>query len=74
MRRDTFFRAAFFFTLLVLISTFATNIEIERSISEYSEVGERILFESIDEEKIRKLIKEDKLSETEAMFYEVLEE
>ena len=74
MKRDSLFRIAFLFTLLVLIVTFATNIDIKRNFSDYSEVGERILFESIDGEKIRNLIEEDKLSDKEGMFYEVLEE
>ncbi len=74
MRKDSYFKIAFFFTILLMIIIFFSNIKIQKPTSYRTEAGERILFERIDKERIERLIEEDKLSNKEAMFYEVIEE
>ena len=73
MRRDIFFKLAFFSTLLTAVLVFTSNIEkplFRSSLRGYSTI---VVPERANLEKIKKLIKAGKLSGREAMFYRRIE-
>lgn len=72
-KADLFFKFSFFFILLVMAITFSSNIEKRSPQISRAGVAEKIIFEKIDTDKIKKFIDENRLSDKEAMFYKIIE-
>ena len=74
MNRDNFFKFAFVITVIVMVSTFSAARE--RRISRVplrEKDTERLIYDNVNVERLRKLIAEDKLSDREAMYYRKIE-
>jgi hypothetical protein len=72
VRRDNFFKLAFSITFLVMLIIFSSNREKVILQPSASKGGERVVFRQVDVKRIKKLIKEGKLSDKEALFYDVI--
>lgn len=74
MKKDKFFIFAFFTTVLLMGVIFSSNIEKLAGFSYGRQLGERIIFEKVNPRLIKKLIRENKLSDKEASFYKSIEQ
>ena len=75
MKSDKYFIASFLVTVFLIIGVFSTNIErpsISRLPLDQQREGDKIIFEKVDTNRLRKMIAEDKLSDKEAMYYRVM--
>ncbi|UCG35621.1 MAG: hypothetical protein JSW17_02160 [Candidatus Omnitrophota bacterium] len=74
MNKDNFFKFAFVVTVIVMSLTFSTARErrISRLPSREKDT-ERLIYDNVNLERLRKLIAEDKLSDREAMYYRYIE-
>ena len=75
MKKDSYFKAAFFTTIIVMIVVFSSNVEraVIQPPAVKEEPGKRI-YEKIDTSRIEELIGQDRLSDKEAMYYRIIEE
>jgi hypothetical protein len=74
MKKDNFFKFAFLFSFFLMAAVFFSNVEPPRGGAVFRKEEERLIFEKINVIKIEKLIEEDKLSDKEALYYNILEE
>ena len=74
MNKDNFFKFAFAATLIIMVLVFSSAEKGPVSVAPLSEKDtERLIYDRVDIDKIRKLIGEDKLSDREAMYYRYIE-
>ena len=76
MRDDKYFIASFLVTVFLMIGVFSTNIKqpsISRLPIDQQREGDKIIFEKVNVDRLRKMIAEDKLSGKEAMYYRVMD-
>ncbi|HIE36473.1 MAG TPA: hypothetical protein EYP89_04470 [Candidatus Omnitrophica bacterium] len=67
---DNFFKISFIFTFFLMIFIFSSNIEKRKERALYwKRKKEKIVLEKFNIEKIKDLIRKEKLSNKEALFY-----
>jgi len=71
---DNFFKFSFFFTLLVMIFLFSSNIEKRGKHTFFGGKREKIVLQKVNINQIKSLIQQGKLSDKEALFYRQIKE
>ena len=76
MRDDKYFIASFLVTIFLMVGIFSTNIEkvsVSRLPLDLKREGDKIIFEKVNIDRLRKMIDEGRLSNKEAMYYRVMD-
>ena len=76
MRDDKYFIASFLVTIFLMIGVFSINIErisVSRLPLDQREEGDKIIFEKVNVDRLKKMIDEGRLSDKEAMYYRVMD-
>ena len=76
MRDDKYFIASFLVTIFLMVGIFSTNIEkasVSRLPLDLTREGDKIIFEKVNIDRLRKMIDEGKLSNKEAMYYRIMD-
>ena len=76
MRDDKYFIASFLVTIFLMVGIFSTNIEkvsVSRLPLDLKREGDKIIFEKVNIDRLRKMIDEGKLSNKEAMYYRIMD-
>ena len=76
MRDDKYFIASFLVTIFLMVGIFSTNIEkvsVSRLPLDLTREGDKIIFEKVNVDRLRKMIDENRLSDKEAMYYRVMD-